>query len=411
MEKLLIILCVILAVVAVAQIAKLYQISADMRKFREEDIPVSENNVSALMMLIFMIALFLFFIYLLIFEADAYLPVAATEHGKVVDTLFAVNWAILFTVFFVMNFLLFFFTWKYRYNPNRKALYYPHNNRLELIWTVIPSIALAFLIIYGLTTWNQIMSDPEEDALQVEIYARQFDWHARYPGKDNTMGSANFTMISATNPLGIITNSGISEQIQALNEEIANMENRLENEILPDSEVKKIEETLGRRKRQKARVLELRTGNYDFSSSHDDITVRGEMYVPVNRQIALQIRSQDVIHSVWIPHFRVQMNAVPGMTTHFNFVPTITSDSMRTILNDPDFDYVLMCNKVCGAAHFNMQMNIIVVTEEEYEQWISEQNTFASVEEEREMDGDDIRPALILDPKEKPLMAANQQKE
>ena len=105
------------------------------------------------------------------------------------------------------------------------------------------------------------------------------------------------------------------------------------------------------------------------------------------------------------------MNAVPGMTTHFNFVPTITSDSMRTILNDPDFDYVLMCNKVCGAAHFNMQMNIIVVTEEEYEQWISEQNTFASIEEEREMDGDDIRPELILDPKEKPLMAANQQKE
>ena len=411
MEKLLIILSVILAVVAVAQIAKLYQISADLRKSREEEIPLSENNASALMMLLFMIALFIFFIYLLFFHSDAYLPEAATEHGKVVDTLFAVNWAILFTVFFVMNFLLFFFSWKYRYNPARKALYYPYNHRLELIWTVIPSIALAFLIIYGLSTWNQIMSDPGEDALQVEIYGRQFDWHARYPGNDNKMGSANFTMISATNPLGIITNGRISEQIQTLNEEIGKLEDRLENEILPDNEVKKLEETLGRRTRQKARVLELRTGGYDFTSSHDDITVRGEMYIPVNREIALQIRSQDVIHSVWIPHFRVQMNAVPGMTTHFNFVPTITSDSMRTMLNDPDFEYVLMCNKVCGAAHFNMQMNIIVVTEEEYEEWLSEQSTFANIEEENTPEGDEMRPELIFDPNRHPLMAANQPKE
>ena len=227
MEKLLIILSIILAVVAVAQIAKLYQVSADMRNAREEDIPLSENNASALGMLFFMIALFAFFLYLLFFHSDAYLPPAATEHGQVVDTLFAVNWAILFTVFFVVNFLLFFFTWKYRYNPTRTALFYPHNNRLELLWTVIPSIALAFLIIYGLSTWNKIMSDPEEDALHIEIYGRQFDWTARYPGKDNKMGPSNFTMISATNPLGVLTDARISEQLQALNEEIDKLETKL----------------------------------------------------------------------------------------------------------------------------------------------------------------------------------------
>lgn len=406
MENLLIILSIILAVIAVAQIAKLYQVSADMRNAREEDIPLSENNASALGMLFFMIALFAFFLYLLFFQSDAYLPQAATEHGKVVDTLFAVNWAILFTVFFVVNFLLFFFTWKYRYNPARKALFYPHNNRLELLWTVIPSIALAFLIIYGLSTWNKIMADPEEDALHVEIYARQFDWTARYPGEDNKMGSSNFTMISATNPLGVITNARISEQLQALNEEIDKLETRLNEKILPDSEVKKSQETIARRKRQKARILEFKTGDYDFSSSHDDITVQGEMYLPVNRQIALQIRSQDVIHSVWIPHFRVQMNAVPGMTTHFNFVPTITTDSMRTMLNDPEFNYILMCNKVCGAAHFNMKMSIIVVTEQEYDLWLSEQSTFARVEEENTPEGGK-NERLIFELTDRTQVAAN----
>ena len=130
------------------------------------------------------------------------------------------------------------------------------------------------------------------------------------------------------------------------------------------------------------------------------------MYIPVNRQIALQIRSQDVIHSVWIPHFRVQMNAVPGMTTHFNFVPTITTDSMRTMLNDPDFNYILMCNKVCGAAHFNMKMSIIVATEEEYNQWLSEQSTFARVEQENTPEGGKNQ-RLIFELTDRAQVAAN----
>lgn len=392
MENLLIILSIILAVVAVAQIAKLYQLSADLRNAREEEIPLSENNMSATLLLIFMISLFGFFLYLLFFQSDVYLPEAATEHGKSVDTLFAVNWAILFTVFFVVNFLLFFFSWKYRYNPSRKALFYAHNNRLELVWTLIPSVALAFLIIYGLSTWNTIMADPQEDALHVEIYGRQFDWTARYPGKDNKMGSANFTLISGTNPLGLITKKTIREQIKSLNEEIEKLETRLEEEILPESTVEEIEETIAQRKRQKARVLEFKTGDFDFSSTKDDIPVQREMYLPVGRQVAFQIRSQDVIHSVYIPHFRLQMNAVPGMTTHFNFTPTITTDSMRTMLGDPDFNYVLMCNKVCGAAHFNMQMNIIVTSQEEYDQWIRDQETFAAIEQDEDFPRDPQSP-------------------
>jgi len=79
-----------------------------------------------------------------------------------------------------------------------------------------------------------------------------------------------------------------------------------------------------------------------------------------------------------MPHFRAQMNAVPGMTTQFKFVPTITTSEMREQLDDAEFNYVLLCNKVCGSAHYNMQMDIIVVTEQEYENWLAEQKTFAA---------------------------------
>jgi cytochrome c oxidase subunit 2 len=70
------------------------------------------------------------------------------------------------------------------------------------------------------------------------------------------------------------------------------------------------------------------------------------------------------------------MNTVPGVPTRFKMTPTITSDSMRTILDDPDFNYVLLCNKVCGAAHFNMQMAVVVETEAEYNAWLESQEEF-----------------------------------
>ena len=91
----------------------------------------------------------------------------------------------------------------------------------------------------------------------------------------------------------------------------------------------------------------------------------------------MKFRAQDVIHSAYMPHFRVQMNCVPGMNTDFVFRPTLTTEEMRKEVKNEDFDYVLLCNKVCGGAHYNMQIKIIVESEEKFNQWISGQTKFA----------------------------------
>ncbi len=381
MEKLLLVLVIILAVIGIAQIAKVYQLSISIGNKREEEISPTANKVNGRLLLLFCIALFAFFIWELFAYRHLLLPVAASAHGAEVDTLLNFNWAIIFTVFFIVNFLLFYFSYKYSYNAKRKAYYLAHNNKLELIWTVIPSIVLAIIIIYGLRTWNQITDfDGGEDSITIELYARQFDWTARYTGDDNELGDFNFTMITGTNPLGVITNENIDVRIEELQTEIEKNEEELLTSILPDSQVEEIEETIGMRRRQLARVLSFKEGGRDFSNADDDIIVKGEFHIPVNREVMFNIRSSDVIHSAFMPHFRAQMNAVPGMTTNFKYTPTITTDSMRTILDDPDFEYILLCNKVCGSAHYNMQMNIIVDSEENYQKWLLDQKTFAATQ-------------------------------
>ena len=90
--------------------------------------------------------------------------------------------------------------------------------------------------------------------------------------------------------------------------------------------------------------------------------------------VVLKFRSQDVIHSAYLPHFRVQMNCVPGIVTQFAFTPTQTTAEMK-LQEGKDFEYVLLCNKICGGSHFNMQMRFVVETQEEYDEWIEQQET------------------------------------
>lgn len=381
MEKMLLVIAIILAVVGIAQIAKVYQVTSELQKKKEEDISTSSNKMNANLWLIFMIAFFGFFIYQLVNYTDMFLPVSASEHGVEIDKLLNINWIIIITVFFIVNFLLFFFSWKYVHNKNRKAYFFAHDNRLELIWTVVPSIVLAFIIIYGLSVWNDIMDDPSEDALEVQLYAKQFDWTARYPGPDGIMGESNYLLITSQNPLGLITEETIETRVAELKEGILKSENKLKTEVLPDNQVDDLEDRIGSYKRQIARILKFREGDPDFSTAYDDIIVKGEFHLPIRKEATFNIDSRDVIHSAYMPHFRAQMNAVPGMTTKFGFKPTITTDSMRTILDDQEFNYVLLCNKVCGSAHYNMQMSIIVESEEDFNNWLSEQKPFVSPEE------------------------------
>jgi cytochrome c oxidase subunit 2 len=268
---------------------------------------------------------------------DSILPLAASAHGKELDWLMWFNMTLITFVFIIINCLLFFFAYKYYSRPDSQAAYYPHNNRLEMIWTIVPAIVLAVIIILGLRMWNTITEPAAKDAIVIELYAKQFDWTARYAGKDSVLGRSNYKLIGGSNALGM--------------------------------------DTLDPR-------------------GADDIIVRGELHIPLGKQVEFKIHSRDVIHSAFMPHFRIQMNAVPGMTTSMHMTPTITTEEMRKrpeviaqmkVINDIrskkgedpyEFNYILLCNKVCGASHSNMQMNVVVDTPEQYEIWLAKQKPF-----------------------------------
>jgi len=382
MTKLLILLVFVLGVLAIAQLARVYELTSRLRGKREEDISPADNRMNARLMWVFMIVYFGFFAWLVAKYGDKMLPISASEHGVATDQLLGFNWVILLIAFVLTNVLLFVFAAKYVHSKERRAFWQPHNNKLELAWTVVPAAVLAVIIIYGLTTWNRITAPASPDAVVVELYAKQFDWTARYPGADGLLGATDFRLINATNPLGIATPESLAERLAEMEEEITEMETTLRERILPDIQVKDITERKERMLRHKARLINLRTVmQHDidqngtasaYLAGADDIVTK-DFYLPLRQEAKILIRSRDVIHSAYIPHMRSQMNAVPGMTTQMKMVPIISTDSMRThVMKDQDFDFILLCNKICGAAHYNMQMPLTVVTSGEYDAWYTE---------------------------------------
>lgn len=325
MMILLTIVAVFLVLFVIGQVMRVFELSAKLRGRNVYDVTEKESKIQSVMMLVFLASYFIFILWQINKWGGFMLPEPASEHGVITDNLFTTTWAIIIPMFVLTHILLFYFAFKYVYNKNRKADYFAHSNKLELIWTVVPTIVLTILILYGLNTWNNITTPLTDDTdhIKMELYSRQFDWTARYSGDDNKLGYANVHFIEGTNAVG--------------------MDERDEN-------------------------------------GHDDIIVKGEFHLPVNVPVQFNFRSQDVIHSAYMPHFRAQMNCVPGMTTLFKFTPTITTAKMKEITKNPEFDYLLLCNKICGAAHYNMQMNIIVETQEEYDKWLAEQKPFKSAE-------------------------------
>ncbi|MEC8402075.1 MAG: hypothetical protein VXZ16_05680, partial [Bacteroidota bacterium] len=183
---------------------------------------------------------------------------------------------------------------------------------------------------------------------------------------------------------------GLSAERKAMLEaRLHDLEHMLEGDdvvVLSNAAVEAKEDKVHRLKRHRQRIMEVKPFDYDggvaaWEAGADDKIMKGEFHLPVGREVEFVFRSRDVIHSAYMPHFRAQMNTVPGVPTRFKMTPTITTDSMRTVLDDPDFNYVLLCNKVCGAAHFNMQMKVVVESEEEYNAWLESQEEFLADKE------------------------------
>ncbi|HET8829525.1 MAG TPA: cytochrome c oxidase subunit II [Pelobium sp.] len=260
------------------------------------------------------------------------LPAAGSEHGVKIDSMFSITMILTTIVLILTHIALFSFAYLYNSSKKRKAYYYPHNNTLEKYWTVIPAIVLTVLVLMGFFTWRGITNISKEDiksAIQVDVTAYQFAWAVRYAGDDNVNGRKNFKLIGGLNGLN----------------------------------------TLG---------LDL-----SDKANYDDLKVN-EIVLPVNKSVRFTLSSQDVIHSFYMPHFRVQMNCVPGMNTYFQFTPTKTTQEMRQDTDDPKFDYNLLCAKICGGSHYNMQFKVRVVSNREYMEWLKEQKLIVTEDMKKE---------------------------
>lgn len=342
----------ILVAISLWQITKIFELSQSKNE-NNQVANDNDNNLNGKLMFAFLLFIYGITIYSFWSYGDVFLPEAASEHGADYDQLMWISFAIILIVQTITQALLHYFAYKYRGKKGNKALFYADNDKLEMIWTVIPVIVLAGLILYGLYTWTDIMNVEENDeGLVVELYAQQFNWKARYAGEDGVLGDANVRFLQDFDGRNLV---GIDAT---------------------------------------------------DPNGFDDVVVQ-ELHLPVGREVIFKMRSQDVLHSAYMPHFRAQMNCVPGMITEFAFTPTLTTEEMRQnpdmlakvkkinkirsenskelvakgeeALEPYEFDYMLLCNKICGASHYNMQMKIIVESKEDFEKWMEQQQTFAEV--------------------------------
>ena len=338
--------------------------------------------MNALLTLLSLVGLFSMFFYLTAaYYNEKYIPGAASEHGVEVDSLLNLNFYVITLAFFITQIMLMWFAYKYRYNKNRRATHYAHNDKLEMVWTIVPAIVMAVLVLKGLIVWNHTTNpDPDKNTLNLELYARQFDWTARYSGKNNSLGKASYTMINEGNILGLISSDAIQEQLSIVRGDSLQTDSTVSLGFLPTEKLDEEKTRLRRLIHQIRTVAEFEykfnSGSESYAASHDDVLIRDTIILPVNRPVKLHMRSQDVIHSAYLPHFRVHMYCVPGSETYFAFKPITTTKEMKQKLNNPDFEYRLYCNNICGATHFNMMLPVRVVSEKEYATWLASKKTF-----------------------------------
>jgi cytochrome c oxidase subunit 2 len=304
-----------LAFVVTFQIAKASEyvsvLKGEEKSFRQN------NRINAFLMIVFLVLGLIgaWWCNELFYNKTLLAQPAASDHGEKIDLMLIITIAVTGVVFILTQILLFWFAYKYQFSEKRTVFYFPHNNKLELIWTVVPAIFLTVLVGFGLFYWFKITGDAPKDAQIVEITGKQFNWMMRYPGKDNVLGRKNYRLTDASNgnALGV---------------------------------------------------------DWEDGASHDDIEAT-EMHLVVGKPVQLVINAQDVIHDVGLVHFRLKMDAVPGIPTTLWFTPLYTTAQMKEITGNKDFVYEISCDQMCGSGHYSMRGVIVVETQEEYDAWMA----------------------------------------
>ena len=314
MQTVLISAILILFLVVVFQIAKASEYVAMIRGY--ENARKQSNKINAFLLLAFLVLGLIGVYYCNEMFKGRILGEPASDHGVLVDQMLYVTLAVTFVVFVITQIALFWFAYKYQESDNRKAFYYPHNNTLELIWTVIPAIVLSVLVGFGIFYWFKITGPAPKDAMIVEVVGKQYGWEFRYPGADGILGKKYFKKVDAANnnPVGQL---------------------------------------------------------WEDPANHDDVYVEQEMHLVVGKPVQLVIGAKDVIHDVGLVHFRLKMDAVPGTPTTMWFTPKFTTKEMKQKTGNPDFVYEISCDQLCGKGHWSMRGTIVVETQEEFDAWVA----------------------------------------
>lgn len=321
-----ILIILVLAFVLIFQISKASEYVSVLKG--EEKSFNQSNRINAFLFILFMVLGLAgaWWCNELLYDRTLLAQPAASDHGEKIDYMLWLTIIVTGVVFLMTQVLLFWFAYKYQYSEKRTVYFFPHNNKLELLWTVVPAIFLTILVGFGLFYWFKITGDAPKESQVVEITGKQFNWMMRYPGKDNVLGRKNYRLTDASNgnALGV---------------------------------------------------------DWEDGASHDDIEAT-EMHLVVGKPVQLVINAQDVIHDVGLVHFRLKMDAVPGIPTTLWFTPKYTTEQMKKITGNKDFVYEISCDQMCGSGHYSMRGVIVVETQEEYDAWMaSKKPQYVTVQE------------------------------
>lgn len=316
MTEILLIAIVIMIFVVIFQISKASEYVSVLKG--EEKARKQTNKINAFLLIVFLILGLAgcWWCNELFYGKTLFVQGAASEHGEKIDLMLYITIGVTGVVFLITQILLFWFSFKYQENDERKAYYFPHNTKLELIWTTVPAIFLTVLVGFGLYYWFKMTGEAPKDSVIVEITGHQFGWEIRYPGADSVLGKKDYRLTKGANSLGV---------------------------------------------------------DFNDPKSLDDIHVPVTMHLPVRKPVKLIINAQDVIHDVGLSHFRLKMDAVPGIPTTMWFTPLYTTEEMRTRTGNPNFVYEISCDQICGKGHFSMRGIITVESEADYKKWLATQ--------------------------------------
>lgn len=321
MSGLLLVILVALIFVVLYQVSRSSELVARIQG--EEKFDKKRNKLLGYSMLAtfaaFMIGIFWCHSYMMPLLKNSAVP--ASEYGKEYDSMFVVTLWVTGIVFFLTQFLLFWFAYKYQNDEKRATFFFSHSNKLEIIWTTIPALAMAVLVAIGLKNWNAVTSEAPKGKMQVEIVGKQFNFITRYPGPDGVLGKRYYTNIN-----------------------------------------------------DKDNILGL---DWKDKTNKDDIIIpTGELRLIKGKPVELIIGSRDVIHDIGLTHFRLKMDAVPGITTKLWFTPTVTTEEMKKITGNPNFVYEISCDQMCGKGHYAMRAVVVVETEAEHKKWLESQKSY-----------------------------------